>query len=266
MSAYYLLGYSSTNADEGRPLPPHPGAREARRPAASRRAPATTRTATSPTRAHRSRDAAAGAAVRRRLGDRPAGASSPAAGSGSPPDRYYVPVALAVPGSAVPVANDKDPVSLDVLGIVATSADFPVGRIRETLKLPPGTGKTLAGKQVLYQSGVTLPPGRFSVKVVVRENTTGTDGIVRSADRRARAEAGAGEGELGRAQHAAAAGGRRARPTTRSCATACSSCPTSRTSSARIRSCTSTTRSTIRARPTARRRSCARASRSTAAR
>ena len=29
---------------------------------------------------------------------------------------------------------------------------------------------------MLYQSGVTLPPGRFSVKVVVRENTTGQMG------------------------------------------------------------------------------------------
>jgi VWFA-related protein len=91
-------------------------------------------------------------------------------------DRYYVPVAVTVPGSAVPVANDKDPVSIDVLGLVRDERNFPVGRFRETLKLPPGTGATLAGKQVLYQSGVTLPPGRFSVKVVVRENTTGTVG------------------------------------------------------------------------------------------
>jgi VWFA-related protein len=92
------------------------------------------------------------------------------------PDRYYVPIALTVPGSAVPVANDKDPVSLDVLGAVRDERGFPVGRFRETLKLPPGTGTTLAGKQILYQSGVTLPPGRFSVKVVVRENTNGTMG------------------------------------------------------------------------------------------
>ena len=92
------------------------------------------------------------------------------------PDKYYVPVAVTVPGAAVPVANDKDLVTLDVLGMVRDERNFPVGRFRETLKLPPGTEKTLAGKQVLYQSGVTLPPGRFSVKVVVRENTTGQMG------------------------------------------------------------------------------------------
>jgi VWFA-related protein len=92
------------------------------------------------------------------------------------PDKYYVPIALTVPGSAVPVASATDQVSLDVLGLVRDERDFPVGRFRETLKLPPGSGSTLGGKQVLYQSGVTLPPGRFSVKVVVRENANGRTG------------------------------------------------------------------------------------------
>ncbi len=44
------------------------------------------------------------------------------------------------------------------------------------MTFPATAGATLAGKQVLYQSGVTLPPGRFSVKVVVRENGTGKIG------------------------------------------------------------------------------------------
>ena len=91
-------------------------------------------------------------------------------------DRYYVPVSLVVPGYAVPVTSDKEKVSLDVLGMVRDEQGRPLGRFRETLQLPAGTGKTLAGKQVLYQSGVTLPPGRFSVKAVVRENGTGLMG------------------------------------------------------------------------------------------
>ena len=96
-------------------------------------------------------------------------------------DKYYVPVALSVPGYAVPVANESDKVSLDVLGMVRDEQGRPLGRFKETLQLPAGTGKTLAGKQVLYQSGVTLPPGRFSVKAVVRENSTGLMGTYESA-------------------------------------------------------------------------------------
>ena len=91
-------------------------------------------------------------------------------------DRYYVPISVAVPGYAVPVKSENDEVSIDLLGIVSDEQGRPLGRMRETLKFPPATGTTLAGKQVLYQSGVTLPPGRYSVKVVVRENTAGRMG------------------------------------------------------------------------------------------
>ena len=93
-------------------------------------------------------------------------------------DRYYVPISMAVPGSAIPVPaeKDKDRIALDVLGIVQDEQGRPVGRIRQTLKLPPGSVGTLTSKQVLYQSSVTLPPGRFSIKVVVRENTSGLMG------------------------------------------------------------------------------------------
>jgi VWFA-related protein len=89
-------------------------------------------------------------------------------------DKYYVPVSLAVPGSAVPPSKDK--VTLDVAGLIRDERGFPVGRIRDTLTVPPASADSLAARQVLYQTGVTLPPGRFSVKMVVRENTTGQMG------------------------------------------------------------------------------------------
>jgi len=41
------------------------------------------------------------------------------------------------------------------------------------MDLAAGAGAALESKQVLYQSGLTLPPGRFVVKVVLRENTGG---------------------------------------------------------------------------------------------
>ena len=99
-----------------------------------------------------------------------------------------MPIALAVPGSAVPVGHGTDKVTLDVLGMVRDEQGRPLGRIRETLELPPGTGKTLAGKQVLYQSGVTLPPGRFSVKVGRARERQRADGHLRDRDHRAGAE------------------------------------------------------------------------------
>jgi hypothetical protein len=87
-------------------------------------------------------------------------------------DRYYVPISVAVPGSALPAPSGKDKATLDVLGMVRDEQGRPVGRIRQTIPLPGDAG-TLDGKQLLYQSGVTLPPGRFALKVVVRENVNG---------------------------------------------------------------------------------------------
>ena len=94
-------------------------------------------------------------------------------------DRYYVPVSVAVPGSAVPASNEK--ITLDVAGFIRDERGAPVGRIRDTLTVPPETTDGLAARQVLYQTGVTLPPGRFSIKVVVRENTTGQMGTFETA-------------------------------------------------------------------------------------
>jgi VWFA-related protein len=97
-------------------------------------------------------------------------------------DRYYVPVALIVPGHAVPVPEGRDRAILDILGEVRDERGFAVGRIRQTMELPrEESGGLLAARQVLYQSGVTLPPGRFSVKVVVRENANGAMGSFEAA-------------------------------------------------------------------------------------
>ena len=85
------------------------------------------------------------------------------------PDESYVPLSVAIPGGAVRGTTTGE---LDVLGAVRDEQGRPVGRIRQTLKLAPEGGT----KQVLYQSGLALPPGRFSAKVVVRENGTGAVG------------------------------------------------------------------------------------------
>lgn len=92
------------------------------------------------------------------------------------PDRFHVPIAVAVPGSAVPVPQGSAKVTLDLRGIIRDEQGRSVGRLRETIDVPAGGADTLAGRQVLYQSDVMLPPGRFSVKVVVRENLTGMVG------------------------------------------------------------------------------------------
>jgi hypothetical protein len=81
-----------------------------------------------------------------------------------------VPLSVAIPADAARGTTAGD---LDVLGAVRDEQGRPVGRIRQTLKLSAENGGT---KQVLYQSGLALPPGRFSAKVVVRDNANGAVG------------------------------------------------------------------------------------------
>ena len=87
-------------------------------------------------------------------------------------DRYYVPLSVAVPAAAA--SRGTQPTELDVLGVIRDEQGRTVGRMRETLKVAPDSGG--APKPMLYQSGLSLPPGRFSAKVVVRENAGGAMG------------------------------------------------------------------------------------------
>ncbi len=100
-------------------------------------------------------------------------------GPGGPPQDagsncYYVPISLVVPGDAVPPS--KEAVTLDVRGFVRDERGQPFATIKDTLTVPPASTDTLASKQVLYQTGATLPPGHYRAKLVVRENTSGQMG------------------------------------------------------------------------------------------
>ena len=73
-------------------------------------------------------------------------------------------------------------------GFIRDERGAPVGRIRDTLTVPPASADRLAARQVLYQTGVTLPPGRFSGEGRRPREHERADGHVRDADPRPRAE------------------------------------------------------------------------------
>jgi VWFA-related protein len=93
-------------------------------------------------------------------------------------NRFYVPVALAVPGSQIPFtrSSDRDKATLDVIGIVLDSDHRPVSRIRDTVKLAIDSSNQVQRKNVQYDTGLTLPPGKYHLKIVVRENEGGRMG------------------------------------------------------------------------------------------
>jgi VWFA-related protein len=93
-------------------------------------------------------------------------------------DRYFVPIWIVVPASKVQFkkASDKDKATLDLLAVVRDPGQRPVARIRDTINLSVSATEQVQRKNVQYQTDLELPPGVFQLKVVVRENQTGTIG------------------------------------------------------------------------------------------
>ena len=92
--------------------------------------------------------------------------------------RYYVPISIVVPGYQIPItkASDKNRATLDVLGLVRDANGRPIGRVRDTVRLSTDAADDLKKKTVQYETGLEMPPGKYHVKFVVRENQDGTFG------------------------------------------------------------------------------------------
>jgi VWFA-related protein len=93
-------------------------------------------------------------------------------------NRFFVPVSLVVPGSQIPFVKggDKDKATLDIIGAVVDEANRPVGRVRDTVKLNLDPSLQARQKNIQYTTSFNLPPGKYQLKFVVRENQTGRMG------------------------------------------------------------------------------------------
>jgi VWFA-related protein len=98
-------------------------------------------------------------------------------------NRYFVPVSVVVPGSQIPFtrASEQDRATLDLIAVMRDESKRPFGTIRDTVKLAVNTSQDVQRKNVQYDGAFLLPPGKYSVKFVVRENQTGRMGTFEAA-------------------------------------------------------------------------------------
>ncbi|HVO58213.1 MAG TPA: VWA domain-containing protein [Dongiaceae bacterium] len=91
---------------------------------------------------------------------------------------YFLAVSLVVPGSQIPFLQekDKDNATLDIVGVVLESGKFPVGHLRDTVKLALDSAQQVRRKNVQYNTSFLLAPGSYHLKFVVRENSSGRMG------------------------------------------------------------------------------------------
>ena len=98
-------------------------------------------------------------------------------------NRFFVPVSLIVPGSQIPFVKGGDPKSresdkatLDIIGTEIDEAKRSIGQARETVKLNLDPALQARQKNIQYTTSFNLPPGKYRLKFVVRENQTGQMG------------------------------------------------------------------------------------------
>jgi VWFA-related protein len=93
---------------------------------------------------------------------------------------YFVPVALKVPGHELALAQGRGAgrTRLDVIGEVKDAYGVTHRNVRDKLDiaLNADTARQLAARPVYYETGFTLLPGKYVIKMLVRDATTGRIG------------------------------------------------------------------------------------------
>jgi VWFA-related protein len=95
-------------------------------------------------------------------------------------DRYFVPLAVKIPGTEIELAGHggAESTRLDFIGEIKDAKGSTVANVRDNLevKLKGETAQQLAKTTLEYDTGFTLPPGAYTAKFLTRENETGKMG------------------------------------------------------------------------------------------
>jgi VWFA-related protein len=93
---------------------------------------------------------------------------------------YYVPVIMKVPGSEIALAKrgGAERALIDFIGEIKDEYGSTIQNIRDKVDLKIGaeTAQQLAKRPIQYDTGYTLLPGKYTIKVLARENETGRIG------------------------------------------------------------------------------------------
>jgi len=98
---------------------------------------------------------------------------------------YFVPLTVKIPGSELVLARNggAEQTSFDFVGQVKDEFGTVVQNTREkvSFNLNGAAATQLASTPVEYNTGVTLLPGRYSIKLLARDNETGRIGTYETA-------------------------------------------------------------------------------------
>lgn len=95
-------------------------------------------------------------------------------------DRYFVPITVKIPGSELELAKHggAESTQIDFIGEIKDDKGKVVQNVRDFIpvSLKGETAAQLAKKPLGYDMGFTLPPGKYDIKFLARENVSGKMG------------------------------------------------------------------------------------------
>lgn len=95
-------------------------------------------------------------------------------------ERYFVPISVKIPGSAVGLTKRgaMQTADLDFIGQVRDATGKLVGGVRDniTVKLNEENASKIGQRHLEYDAGLTLPPGHYDLRFLARENRSGKMG------------------------------------------------------------------------------------------
>ncbi|MGH9661558.1 MAG: VWA domain-containing protein, partial [Bryobacteraceae bacterium] len=100
-------------------------------------------------------------------------------------DKYFVPVAVKIPGSEIVLAKkgSSETTELDFIGQVRDARGRLAGTVRDGIrvKLSEADATRLERRSLQYDTGFALAPGQYSLKFLARENQAGKIGTFTTA-------------------------------------------------------------------------------------
>ena len=93
---------------------------------------------------------------------------------------YYVPVSMKIPGSELTLARSRGAprTSIDFIGEIKDEYGITIQNIRDSIsiRLSDADAEQLARRPIQYENGYVLLPGKYVIKVLARDATTGRIG------------------------------------------------------------------------------------------
>ncbi len=92
-------------------------------------------------------------------------------------ERYFVPLVVLVPGSELGSSASTERSKLDLVARVRNEQGRDVAEVRDMIAFD----SQIRSKYLQYTSGVTLPQGKYRIRIVVRDNSNGRVGCFEAA-------------------------------------------------------------------------------------